>query len=161
MAEGSYRGIYLFFCGMCMGAADLIPGISGGTIAFIMGFYFPLLESLKSFNYTTLKLFLSGRWSTFFQNTGWKFLITLGSGIICSFFLFANFIHYILIHEVYRVYLYSAFSGLIVASLYFCIRQIKNWSAIEFFGLVLGAITAFFSYRFLFFSFPSARFVCD
>lgn len=144
MVSSPFKGMYLFFCGMCMGAADLIPGISGGTIAFIMGFYFPLLESLKSFNYSTLKLLLSGRWSSFFQITGWKFLVTLVSGMFCSFFLFANFIHYILIHEVYRVYLYSAFLGLILASFYFCIRQIKHWSTKEVLGIVLGAIIAFF-----------------
>ena len=58
-----YRGWTLFFCGICMGAADLVPGISGGTIAFILGFYQPLLESLKTLNWTAVHLLLTGQWS--------------------------------------------------------------------------------------------------
>jgi putative membrane protein len=143
MASKPFKGMYLFICGLCMGAADLIPGISGGTIAFIMGFYFPLLESLKSFNSKTIKLLFNGNRRTFFQKTGWKFLLILGFGIVCSFFLFANFIHHILMHEVYRVYLYSTFLGLILGSFYFCIRQIKKWSVFKFIGLLLGTTIAF------------------
>lgn len=144
MGSSPFKGMYLFLCGMCMGAADLIPGISGGTIAFIMGFYFPLLESLKSFNFSNLKLLFTGQYSAFSRRIGWKFLVILVAGILCSFFLFANLIHYILTHELYRVYLYSAFLGLILASFYFCFKQIQNWSILRVAALLIGMVIAFF-----------------
>src|ERR1019366_5564062 len=74
--EQSFRSYwFLFFCGICMGAADLIPGISGGTIAFIMGFYHQLLDSVKTINLSSLKLLFTGRFYLFFQAVAWKFLL--------------------------------------------------------------------------------------
>lgn len=143
MKGSSFRGLYLFFCGMCMGASDLIPGISGGTIAFVMGFYTPLLESLKSFNYDALKLLLSGNWLKFFKKAEFKFLMTLLGGIGLSFVLLANSIQFLLGHPIYRIYLYSAFLGLILASFYFCMKQVREWSLLKWVGLGLGLIIAF------------------
>lgn len=143
MDRTPFKGLYLFFCGICMGMADLIPGISGGTIAFIMGFYGQLLESLKSLNIAALKLFFTGRWHQFFKQVEWKFLSTLVAGIACAFFLFAGLIHFILGHELYRVNLYAAFLGLILASFYFCIRQINAWSFKEILGLAVGCLLAY------------------
>lgn len=56
-----FRGWLLFVCGLCMGAADLVPGISGGTIAFILGFYQPLLESLKTLDWSALQNLFIGK----------------------------------------------------------------------------------------------------
>lgn len=137
------RGFYLFLCGICMGAADLVPGISGGTIAFIMGFYGPLLESLKSFNYQSFKYLLTGQWRAFLQSTHWKFLLTLIAGIATAFLLFAGFIQFVLGHEFYRSYLYAAFLGLILGSFYFCIKQVVKWTMYESLGLAVGAVCAY------------------
>ena len=60
-----FSGWSLFFCGICMGAADLVPGISGGTIAFILGFYQPLIASLKTINKTAFLYLFTGRWRIF------------------------------------------------------------------------------------------------
>ena len=143
MKGSSFKGLYLFFCGMCMGACDLIPGISGGTIAFIMGFYTPLLDSLKSFNCDALRLLLKGKWIKFFKKTEFQFLFTLLAGIGLSFVLLANPIQFLLGHPVYRIHLYSAFLGLILASFYFCMKQVHKWSLLKWGGLGLGLITAF------------------
>lgn len=127
-----------------MGAADLVPGISGGTVAFIMGFYAALLQSLKSFNYQAFKYLLTGQWRAFLQNTQWKFLLTLVAGIATSFLLFAGFIQFVLQHEVYRSYLYAAFLGLILGSFYFCIKQVVKWTLCESLGLLIGIGCAYF-----------------
>lgn len=137
------RKWYILFCGLCMGAADLVPGISGGTIAFIMGFYNPLLDSLKTINSSSLRLLLTGRFHAFSQAVAWKFLLTLFAGIVLAFVSLSSFFHFLLGHEVYRIYLYSAFLGLILASFVFCLRQLKAWKAYHLVGLIFGAVIAY------------------
>ena len=119
----------LFF-GMCMGAADLIPGISGGTVAFILGFYEDLIFSIKSIRFP-------------FKNVSWDFLLATLIGIAISMATLANVITKVLDHEVYRIYLYSIFLGLILASIVFCARQIKVWHSRYIAAMILGAIVAF------------------
>jgi putative membrane protein len=127
-----------------MGMADLVPGISGGTIAFIMGFYEKLLESLKTINIATLKLFISGRWKEFFEAVAWKFLLTLVLGIATAIFSLSGLIHGMLGHEDYRVYLYACFFGLILASFVFCLAQLRQWTWQIGLCLLLGAGGAYF-----------------
>jgi putative membrane protein len=126
-----------------MGAADLIPGISGGTVAFILGFYHPLLESLKTLNGAALKSLVKGQWRAFSQRVAWRFLLPLVAGIVCSLATLANFFHFILGQEVYRTYLYAIFLGLILASFVFCIRQIQRWTWKSVGGFLLGALCAY------------------
>lgn len=126
-----------------MGTADLVPGISGGTIAFMMGFYDELLTSLKTLNKTSLKLFFTFQWKALSRTVAWRFLLPLVSGILFAFVVLANFFHFILGHEQYRVYLYAGFLGLILASFIFCVRQIKAWKWRYGMGLLMGAIIAY------------------
>lgn len=139
-----FRGWTLFFCGVCMGAADLVPGISGGTIAFILGFYQPLLESLKTLNWNAFKLLFQGRGGDFARQVEWKFLLTLISGIGFSFVFLANLFHFILSQELLRIYFYAVFLGLILASFVFCIRQVGVWNYKTVSGLCAGIMIAFF-----------------
>ncbi len=138
-----FRGWSLFFCGLCMGAADLVPGISGGTIAFVLGFYPYLLKSLQTFNWPALRYLFKGQWQEFSRCVAWKFLLTLLAGIACAIIGLANFFHFILDHEVYRVYLYATFLGLILASLIFCIRQIRIWKRGMLKNFLVGALAAY------------------
>lgn len=133
----------VFFSGMCMGAADIVPGISGGTVAFIIGVYPQLIESLKSINMSSLKMLVSFQYRNFSCNLQWKFLLTLVAGITVSFVTLAPYFKEILGHELYRVYLYSTFIGLILASVCFCARQIKQWKWSHYFSLACGALIAF------------------
>lgn len=135
-------GWWLFFCGICMGAADLVPGISGGTIAFILGFYQPLLDSLKTLNGSAFRCLLKGEWHSFIQQVAWKFLLTLLAGIVSAFVCLATLFQWILTHEVYRVYFYATFLGLIFASFVFCMQQIKKWNEKMVIGLCLGILMA-------------------
>lgn len=115
-----------------MGAADLVPGISGGTIAFIMGFYKELLISIKSF-----------RIHTIFSSQTTKFLGFLLSGIFLSLILLAPIFDRILNHEVYRTYLYSSFLGLVGASIVLSFKQIEKWHLHLKIALLIGGIIAF------------------
>lgn len=114
-----------------MGAADLVPGISGGTIAFIMGFYSDLLNGIKSFSVKNI----------FKPQT--KFLGLLLCGILLSLALFAPLFDKILNDSVSRSFLYSGFLGLILASICLCIKQIEKWKPSYFAALVIGALLAF------------------
>ncbi len=142
--DSSYSMWMLFFFGFCMGTADLIPGISGGTVAFILGFYPALLSNLKAFNLTTIQLFFKGNWEVFFKKISWRFFIPLFLGIGTAFITLANFFYYLLSHEMYKMFVYSTFFGLILASFYFCIRQIKQWKGSLLIFLFLGCFIGFF-----------------
>jgi putative membrane protein len=133
----------LFFFGICMGAADIVPGISGGTMAFIMGIYEDLIISIKSLTPYAFKQLFLFRFKTFSKLVSWQFLLCLISGITVSFLSVAQLLHYILNHEIYRVYLYSAFLGLTLASIIFCSKQLTHWRGIDFACLFSGATIAF------------------
>jgi putative membrane protein len=141
--ENKLKKWKLFFCGFIMGAADLVPGISGGTIAFILGFYQQLLDSIKTINASSLRLLFTGKISLFFQTIAWQFLLTLCCGIGTAFVTLAGLFHFILADETYRVYLYSVFLGLILASFCVCIRQLKEWKASHMLSLICGALIAY------------------
>lgn len=115
-----------------MGAADLVPGISGGTIAFIMGFYQDLLINIKSFRIQSIA-----------SNPATLFLGVLVSGIFTSFILLAPFFDQILNHEIYRTYLYSCFLGLIAASIVLTFKQIEKWQLDKVMVLLVGMILGF------------------
>lgn len=126
-----------------MGVADLVPGISGGTIAFIMGFYQNLLNSIKTINVGSLKFLLKFQFKAFFDVVAWRFLLSLLSGILLSFVVLSQFFQAILEHEVYRVYLYSGFLGLVLASFWLCVRQVRDWDMKHMMGLLLSAVAAY------------------
>lgn len=123
----------VFFTGLCMGAADLVPGISGGTIAFIMGIYEPLIDAIKSVS-----------WKSIVQRTlPSRFLISLLSGMACAFLFFSHAIAYLLHDADLRILLYAWFMGLIASSVCFLIRQMKNWRVKDAAALFIGAVTAY------------------
>lgn len=82
--------------GMSMGAADVVPGVSGGTIAFIVGIYDELIESIKSINAQSLKMFFTGRWRAFWKMINGNFLFFLLAGIGISVFSLAKVITWLL-----------------------------------------------------------------
>lgn len=137
------RGIRLFFCGLLMGAADIVPGVSGGTVAFILGIYEEFLDSIKSFNAQTLGYFLQLKYKKFFTEVKWKFLLCLLSGIVISLLSFAKLVDDILNHELYRSLMYAGFFGLIMASIVYCVKLLKGCSGKDIVALVIGAVIAF------------------
>ncbi|MCK5700177.1 MAG: DUF368 domain-containing protein, partial [Cyclobacteriaceae bacterium] len=88
--------ILLFLKGLGMGGADVVPGVSGGTIAFITGIYEELLNSIKSIDKFAIQLLFGGKIIVFWKHINGNFLITLFSGILVSILSLAKLIHYLL-----------------------------------------------------------------
>ncbi len=127
--------------GMGMGAADIIPGVSGGTIAFITGIYEELINSIKSINLATLKLLFSKGFSSFWKAINGNFLLSVAIGIGISALSLARLLKYIL--EYYPELIWSFFFGLIVASAIYVAKQIKVWNVGTIISLVAGIVVAF------------------
>lgn len=137
--KSKHTWLSLFFCGICMGVADIIPGVSGGTIAFVMGFYQDLIESLKTFNLSSIKSFAQGN----FQAIAWKFLGSLGLGVVVAFMCFIHFFNYLLSDPLYSQYLYATFTGLILASAWLFVKKIPAWNTKHALLLLLGVFLSF------------------
>ncbi len=120
-----------------MGAADVVPGVSGGTMAFILGIYEELITSIRSFDARFLRLALSLRIGEALERARWKFLAAVGAGILCAVFSLARVLSWLL-HN-HPVPLWSFFFGLIVASLFTVGRRIETWRPGIPAGIVLGA----------------------
>ena len=130
------------FKGMCMGAADVIPGVSGGTIAFIMGIYGELLDSIKSINGEAFKLLFSGKIGAFWKHINGTFLASLFTGILISVFSLAKLMKYLL--EFHPVPLWSFFFGLILASAVYILKGLDKWSIQNIISLLVGVATGAF-----------------
>lgn len=133
----------LMLKGMGMGAADVVPGVSGGTIAFIVGIYDELINSIKSINLESLKLFFSGKWSTFWKKINGNFLFFLLAGIGISVFSLAKLITWLLVNQ--PILVWSFFFGLVLASTWFVSKDIKEWKSWKtWVAFVIGAVVAFY-----------------
>ncbi|MCD6091153.1 MAG: DUF368 domain-containing protein [Bacteroidales bacterium] len=118
--------IGVFIKGIAMGAANVIPGVSGGTIALITGIFERLVDGIKSFDFTALGLILKGDLKGFAKHTDLAFLIALFLGVVLSILSFARLFDFLFIH--YPVYIWSFFFGLILASVYFVGKTVSKWS---------------------------------
>ncbi len=128
--------------GMAMGAADVVPGVSGGTIAFIAGIYDELINSIKSINMHSLKLLFTGKVAAFWKAVNGNFLFALLLGIAISVFSLAKLITYLLLNE--PVLVWSFFFGLVLASTWFVTKDIKGWNWKTVAGFVGGAVIAYY-----------------
>lgn len=106
---------YLFFTGVCMGAADVVPGVSGGTMAFVLGIYPQLLASIQAFNLSLLQDIGRFRLKDAWQKIPWRFLLPLGLGIVVAVATLAELLSYLLAHH--KEFLFAFFFGLVVASI--------------------------------------------
>ena len=127
---------------MAMGAADVVPGVSGGTIAFIAGIYDELINSIKSINMHSLKLLFTGKIAAFWKAVNGNFLFALLLGIAISVFSLAKLITYLLLNE--PVLVWSFFFGLVLASTWFVTKDIKGWNWKTVAGFVGGAVIAYY-----------------
>lgn len=133
--------ITLFLKGMAMGAADLVPGVSGGSIALITGIYEKLLDSIKSVDKTALSLLFKLEIHSFWKHINGRFLLTLLIGILASIFTLSKIITYLL--DNHPIPLWSFFCGLIIISALIILRDVKNWSIAVIIALILGTIIAY------------------
>ena len=134
------RAIGLALKGAAMGAANVIPGVSGGTIAFITGIYEELIDSIKSFDVKAVKLALGFKVKEFAEHTNLAFLIPLFAGVGVSIFSLAKLLEYCFTqHEALTM---AFFFGLIVSSVYLVGKQIRKWDAPAVVMLIVGAAIA-------------------
>lgn len=120
-----------------MGAADVVPGVSGGTIAFITGIYDKLLASISGFNLGLLKTLKNNGITSAWKQINGNFLLALVAGITTSILSLAKLITYLMHH--YPIQLWSFFFGLILASIIYVTKEVSRWKTTEFVMLLLGA----------------------
>lgn len=137
------RHLFLFLKGMLMGAADLVPGVSGGTIALITGIYKELLESINSFSWNTLKNIKKEGLTDVWKKLNGFFLLTVFGGIITSILLLSQILEWFIINE--PIGLWSFFFGLLIASIVYLIKTDLSFNISSLVYLCLGAVFSFLS----------------
>lgn len=136
--KGFVKNLMVAVKGACMGAADVIPGVSGGTIAFIMGIYDDFVGSLASINGEAVRMLLKGQFKAFWKHINGSFLLSLAVGIGISVITLAGLMQYVL--EWYPIQTWAFFFGLITASSIFIIRGISGWGWREILMLAAGCV---------------------
>lgn len=138
--RGAINHLLLFAKGIAMGAADVVPGVSGGTIAFISGIYQELLNAIRAINLANIKRLLRGDVRGFWQAVNGNFLLVLFAGILLSILSLAKLVNYGM--QEYPILVWSFFFGLIVASVIWMIANLGRWQWQESVAIILGTALA-------------------
>ncbi|EDM44783.1 hypothetical protein SCB49_14465 [unidentified eubacterium SCB49] len=137
--------LWLVLKGLAMGAANKVPGVSGGVVAFVAGFYEEFIYSLRHINQKALKLLFNARFKSFWQYINGSFLGLLIAGMIISYFSVSKILDFLIIH--YELYVWSAFFGMIIGSIYYIAKDFKEWNrryiAFLLFGIIAGVSISF------------------
>ena len=134
--------IIIFLKGLAMGAADVVPGVSGGTIAFISGIYEELLDAINSININTLKILKNKGFKAAYRSINGNFLFALLLGIGISILSLAKLIKWLLENE--PILLWSFFFGLVLASVFYVGKQIRNWNTLKILMLIIGTTLGYY-----------------
>ncbi|WP_430905482.1 DUF368 domain-containing protein [Maribacter sp. 2-571] len=134
--------IFIALKGMAMGAADVVPGVSGGTIAFISGIYEELISAINQINLDTFKVLQNDGLKAAWKQLNGNFLVALFAGIFLSLFSLATLVSWLLEHE--AILLWSFFFGLVLASIFFVGKEVKKWNIATIVVLLLGALAAYY-----------------
>jgi len=126
--------------GLGVGIANIIPGVSGGTIALITGIFVRLINAIKSFDISAGKLIISGKWKEFAAKTDLYFLVAVFSGVIIAIVLLARIFGFLF--DNYPVYIWAYFFGLVLASIYFVGKRVDHWTISVIIFLILGTAIA-------------------
>ena len=118
--------LFLVIKGLGMGAANKVPGVSGGVVAFVAGFYEEFIYSLQKINKTAFKLLFNGRYKSFYNYVNGRFLTLLFFGMIVSYFSVSKVLDYFLEH--YELYVWCMFFGMIIGSIYYINKDFKVWN---------------------------------
>jgi len=137
--------IWLILKGLAMGAANKVPGVSGGVVAFVAGFYEEFIYSLQKVNRKAFALLINGRFRSFFQYINGRFLTLLFLGMIISYFSVSKILDYLIVH--YELYVWSAFFGMIIGSIYYISKDFGDWNrkylAYVLMGIAVGVAISF------------------
>ena len=121
-----------------MVAANKVPGVSGGVVAFVAGFYEEFIYSLQKINKTAFRLLFDGRFKSCYNYVNGRFLFLLFFGMIVSYFSVSKVLDYFLEH--YELYVWSTFFGMIIGSIYYISKDFKDWNYKTFLSLGIGII---------------------
>jgi len=127
---------FLVIKGLAMGAANKVPGVSGGTVAFVAGFYEELIYSLRKVNRKAFMLLFNGRFKSFYNYVNATFLILVFGGSMLSYFSVSKLLDYLIRH--YEIYVWSTFFGMIIGSIYYVSKDFNDWRLKNVLAIVLG-----------------------
>ena len=142
MSKSVFSYVLILLKGMAMGAADVVPGVSGGTIAFISGIYQELIETIDRLDFGVISLWKKEGFQKMFAYYNLGFLISLFLGIFISILSLANLISYLL--ENHPILVWSFFFGLVVASIIYIGKQIEKWNPLVIVTTILGVAIAYY-----------------
>lgn len=138
---------FLVVKGLCMGAANKVPGVSGGIVAFVGGFYEEFIYSLQKINGKAFKLLFSGRFKSFYRYTNGRFLSLLIFGMLVSYFSISRLLDYFLTQK--ELFVWAAFFGMVIGSIYYISKDFSHWSKktviAGILGLIIGISISFLS----------------
>ena len=132
----AFQKLYLFLKGLAMGAANKVPGVSGGTVSYVLDFYEELIYSFRKINVTAFKLLLGGNFKTFYHYTNGQFLLLVMGGSMFSYFSVSLILDYFL--KNYELYVWSWFFGMIIGSIYYIAKDFGKWSTTSLVSLLIG-----------------------
>ncbi len=130
--------ILLVLKGLAMGAANKVPGVSGGVVAFVAGFYEEFIYSLQKINLKAFKLLISGRFNSLYRYVNGKFLGLLILGMLISYFSVSKILDYLIVH--YELYVWASFFGMIIGSIYYISKDFGEWDRNSVIFAILGII---------------------
>jgi len=137
--------VWLLLKGLAMGAANKVPGVSGGVVAFVAGFYEEFIYSLQKINRKAFKLIIDGRFRSFYRYINGQFLGVLILGMLISYFSVSQLLDYLIIH--YELFVWSSFFGMIIGSIYYIAKDFDEWTkrniAILLCGIIAGVSISF------------------
>ena len=126
----------LFFKGLAMGAANKVPGVSGGTVSFVLSFYEEMIYSFQKINFKAFKLLINGRFKSFYQYVNGQFLLLIMGGSMFSYFSISLVLDYLLKH--YELYVWSWFFGMIIGSVFYIYKDFGEWNFKNTFSFIIG-----------------------
>lgn len=136
---------FLVIKGLCMGAANKVPGVSGGIVAYVGGFYEEFIYSLQKINGKAFKLLFSGRFKSFYRYINGSFLTLLIFGMLVSYFSVSKVLDYFLVKK--ELFVWAAFFGMILGSIYYIAKDFNHWNkktiAAGIIGLIIGISISF------------------
>ncbi|AUS07157.1 DUF368 domain-containing protein [Pseudotamlana carrageenivorans] len=130
--------LFLVLKGLGMGAANKVPGVSGGVVAFVAGFYEEFIYSLKKVNKKAFGLLINGRFKSFFYYINGRFLSLLFLGMLISYFSISKILDFLIKH--YELYVWSVFFGMIIGSIYYIYKDFNDWNSKTYLSLGIGII---------------------
>ena len=130
---------FLFLKGLAMGAVNKIPGVSGGTVAFVTGIYEDLLNSIKRINFNAFKILFTKGFKAFYEEINGKFLTIVFSGVVASFFSVSLILDSLI--EKYELYVFGLFFCLFVGSFYVIYFQLERITSKSLIGIIIGVVS--------------------